>query len=72
MKEFFYKLNVHAGEWGVVLRGGGVTCHCVLALEPAQIVDFFEPIFEKAAELEKTYEHFSDQTKMPFITVSLF
>lgn len=40
------------------------------ALEPSQIVSFFEPVFEKAKELEKAYERFTDQTKVPFITVS--
>ena len=44
---------------------------CFSALEPTQIVDFFQPVFEKAKELEKVYEKLSDQAKVPFITVSL-
>lgn len=51
------------------LRGEGIKFQ-LLALKPSQIVDFFEPIFDKAEELEKAYERFSDQTKVPFITVS--
>lgn len=47
-----------------------IICLFATALQPSDITNFFEPIFEQAKELRKAYSRFSAQTKIPFITVS--
>ena len=44
-------------------------CFCSPALQPANIMEFFEPVFQQAQELQKAYSRYSGKTKIPFVMV---
>ena len=47
-------------------------CFLFPALQPANIMEFFEPVFQQAQELQKAYSGYSGKTKIPFVMVHTY
>ena len=69
----FHKLNVHAGECVLSASTSSYIISSPIAMRPADIKDFFEPVFRQAQVLKNAYdsavEEKKKKIKLPFVTV---